>query len=266
MNRNKAVSRILIVSYGVVSYAVFVVAFLYAIGFVGDIAVPRSVSHGIAAPLGQAVAINVALLAVFAVQHSVMARPAFKRWWTRVIPPAIERSTYVLLASAALLLMYWQWRTVPFAVWDVTSSAGRLAIWTLFWLGWAMVFAATFLINHFDLFGLRQVYLAWRGQPYTDVPFQVRLLYRLVRHPLLLGFLIAFWAAPTMSGGRLLFAAVTTGYILVGIQLEERDLSVTLGKDYQVYRRSVPMLVPRLTARHPATADDRRHPVGTDIA
>ncbi|WP_413784850.1 methyltransferase family protein, partial [Mycolicibacterium elephantis] len=137
---------------------------------------------------------------------------------------------------------------------------------TLFWLGWAMVFAATFLINHFDLFGLRQVYLAWRGQPYTDVPFQVRLLYRLVRHPLLLGFLIAFWAAPTMSGGRLLFAAVTTGYILVGIQLEERDLSVTLGKDYQVYRRSVPMLVPRLTARHLATADDRRHPVGTDIA
>ncbi|MGV0645236.1 methanethiol S-methyltransferase [Mycolicibacterium sp. XJ879] len=247
-------SRILIVSYGVVSYAVFVVAFLYAIGFVGDIAVPRSVSQGIAAPLGQALAINVALLAAFALQHSVMARPAFKRWWTRLIPPAIERSTYVLLASAVLLLIYWQWRTVPVVVWDVTSSAGRVAIWTLFWIGWAMVFAATFLINHFDLFGLRQVYLAWRGQPYTELPFQVRVLYRLVRHPLMLGFIIAFWAAPTMSGGRLLFAAVTTGYILVAIQLEERDLSVALGADYQAYRRSVPMLVPRIAVPHPATA------------
>lgn len=259
-------NRILTISYGVVSYAVFVVAFLYAIGFVGDIIVPRSVSHGITAPLGLAVVINVALLALFAVQHSVMARPAFKRWWTRLIPSAIERSTYVLLASAVLLLIFWQWRTVPVVVWDVTSSAGRLAIWTLFWIGWAMVFAATFLINHFDLFGLRQVYLAWRGQPYTELPFQVRLLYRLVRHPLMLGFLIAFWAAPTMSGGRLLFAAVTTGYILVAIRLEERDLAVTLGEDYQAYRRSVPMLVPRLTARHPATAGGQRERAGTDIA
>ncbi len=254
MKRGNGMNRIFIVGYGAISYAVFVVAFLYAIGFVGDIGVPRSVSHAIAAPLGQAVLINVALLAVFAVQHSVMARPAFKKWWTRVIPPAVERSTYVLLSSAALLLLYWQWRSMPTVLWDVSSGAGRLAIWVLFWTGWAMVFTATFLINHFDLFGLRQVYLAWRGRPYTEIAFQVRRLYRLVRHPLLLGFIIAFWAAPTMTAGRLLFAAVTTGYILVAIQLEERDLAVTLGADYQAYRRRVPMLVPRLTARHPDIA------------
>jgi len=264
MKRGNGMNRFLIVGYGAFSYAVFVFAFLYAIGFVGDIGVPRTVSHGLPAPLAQAVAINVALLAVFAVQHSVMARPGFKRWWTRLIPQAVERSTYVLLASAALLLLYWQWRSMPAVLWDVTSTAGRLAVWALFWFGWAMVFAATFLINHFDLFGLRQVYLAWRGRPYTEIAFQVRLLYRLVRHPLMLGFIIAFWAAPTMTAGRLLFAAVTTGYILVAIRFEERDLTATLGADYHAYRRRVPMLVPRVSTPHPATAQARR--AGPEIA
>ena len=186
-----------------------------------------------------------ALLGMFAVQHSVMARPAFKRWWTRFVPQEIERSTYVLLSSAVLFLLYWQWRPMPAVVWDVTSPAGRLAIWALFWLGWTIALTATFLINHFDLFGLRQAYLAWRGKPYTDIGFRVRWLYRVVRHPLLLGFLIAFWAAPTMTAGHLLFALSTTGYVLLAIRLEERDLVAALGAQYRDYRRNVPMLIPR---------------------
>ncbi len=247
----QAMKRYLTVGYGAASYVAFLVAFLYAIAFVGDIAVPRSVDHGIASPIGQALVINVVLLGLFAAQHSVMARPGFKRWWTRFVPPPIERSTYVLLASSVLLLLYWQWRTMPALIWDVRQPIGRLTLWALFWLGWATVLMSTFLINHFDLFGLRQVYLAWRAKPYTDLGFRTHLLYRLVRHPLMLGFIVAFWAAPTMTAGHLLFATGTTGYILIALQLEERDLVAALGNQYRDYRRSVPMLVP-LPRRHTA--------------
>ncbi len=229
--------RYLTIGYGAASYLVFVLAFLYAIGFVGNLVVPRTVDHGITAPISQAVAVNVVLLGVFAVQHSVMARPSFKRWWTRFVPPSIERSTYVLLASAVLLLIYWQWRTMPAVIWDVRQPAGRLVLWALFWLGWVIVFVSTFMINHFDLLGLRQVYLAWRGKPYTELGFQARSLYRLVRHPIMLGFVIAFWAAPTMTAGHLLFAVGTTGYIVLALQLEERDLVAALGDQYHDYRR-----------------------------
>ncbi len=246
---NHLMRRFLTIGYGAAAYVLFLAAFLYAIGFVGNIGVPRSVDHGLPAPIGQAVLINVALLGVFAVQHSVMARPAFKRWWTRFVPPTIERSTYVVLASAALILLYWQWRTIPDVIWDVGPPAGRLALWALFWLGWAMVLASTFMINHFDLFGLRQVYLAWRGKPYTHIGFQARLLYRLVRHPIMLGFFIAFWAAPTMTAGHLLFAIATTGYILIALQFEEHDLVAAMGNQYRDYRRDVPMLLP-LPHRH----------------
>ena len=237
-------NRYLIIVYGVLGYVLFLLTFLYLVGFVGTIVVPRTVDHGIAGPIGAAVAVDVALLAVFGLQHSVMARPAFKRWWTRFVPQSIERSTYVWLTNAALLLLYWQWRTMPAVVWQVGLPAGRLAIWVLFWLGWAIALVSTFLVSHFDLFGLRQVYLAWREKPYTDIGFRIGLLYRLVRHPLMLGFLIAFWAAPTMTAGHLLFAIGMTGYILIAIQLEERNLVAALGDRYRNYRSEVPMLVP----------------------
>lgn len=237
-------TRLLVIGYGAVAYLLFLLSFVYAIGFVGNIVVPRSVDNGIAAPLGPALAIDIALLGLFAVQHSVMARPGFKRWWTRLVPSSIERSTYVVLSSAALLLLYWQWRTLPAVIWDVQPRPGRLALWALFWIGWATVFASSFMVNHFDLFGLRQVYLAWRGKPYSDLEFRVHLLYRLVRHPLMLGFLIAFWAAPTMTVGHLLFSIATTGYILLAVQFEERDLVAALGEQYRDYRRRVPMLFP----------------------
>ena len=236
--------------YGAVSYLVFFVAFLYAIGFVGSIVVPRTVDHALVAPIGQAAVVDSLLLGLFAVQHSVMARPAFKRWWTRIVPQPIERSTYVLISSLVLLLLYWQWRSMPAQIWDVRLPAARLGLWALFWAGWVIALVSTFMIGHFDLFGLRQVYLAWRGQPYTDIAFRAPLFYRVVRHPLMLGFIIAFWAAPTMTVGRMLFAAATTAYILIALQLEERDLLAALGTQYRDYRRQVPMLVPR-PRRHP---------------
>jgi protein-S-isoprenylcysteine O-methyltransferase Ste14 len=239
-------NRILAVGYGAVCYVAFLAAFLYAIGFVGNIVVPRSIDAGISAPITEAVVVNVLLLGLFAVQHSVMARPAFKRWWTRLVPTTIERSTYVLLSSLALFLLYWQWRTMPAVVWDVTWPPGRVILHVLFWVGWVTVLTATFMINHFDLFGLRQVYLAWRGQQYADLEFRTSLLYRLIRHPIMLGFIIAFWAAPTMTAGHLLFSVATTGYILIAIQLEERDLMALLGDSYREYRRRVPMLIPGL--------------------
>ena len=248
--------RYLIVGYGAAAYLLFLAAFLYLVGFVGNIVVPRSVDHGLSAPIGLAVPINVALVALFGVQHSVMARPAFKRWWTRFVPSSIERSTYVVVASAVLVLLYWQWRTMPAIIWDVREPGGRLAVWAVFWLGWAIALASTFMVSHFDLFGLRQVYLAWRGKPYTHIGFHARLFYRLVRHPLMLGFLIAFWAAPTMTAGHLLFSIAMTAYILIAIQVEERDLVAALGDQYRDYRRDVPGLLP---LRHPS----RRHRVET---
>lgn len=249
-------NRYLAVAYGVLCYLVFLAVFLYSIGFVGDLVVPRSVDRGITAPLTEAVMVNVVLLGLFAVQHSVMARPAFKRWWTRFIPTPIERSTYVLLASLILALMFWQWRTMPTVVWDVTWQPGRVLIWVLFGLGWSTVLLSTFLISHFDLFGLRQVYLAWRGTPYTNLRFRTSMLYRAVRHPLMLGFLVAFWATPTMTAGHLLFAGATTAYILIAIQLEERDLTANLGDQYRDYRTRVPMLIPGMHRRRHGTRNE----------
>jgi methanethiol S-methyltransferase len=248
--------RLLAVGYGVVAYLLFLAVFLYLVGFLANMWVPRTVDNGLAAPLGQAVLVDVLLLAAFGVQHSVMARPAFKRRWTRFVPQSIERSTYVLASNAVLVLLYWQWRTMPAVVWDVGVPAGRLALWALFWLGLAIALASTFMISHFDLFGLRQVYLAWCATPYTHLDFRVRYFYRLVRHPLMLGFVIAFWAVPTMTAGHLLFSVAMTGYILVATHFEERDLVAALGNQYRDYRREVPMLVPLARLPH-------RHPTGT---
>ena len=256
--------RIAILGYGIVAYLLFLVSFCYAIAFVGGFLVPQTVDSGIGdgTPAAVAIAINTALLGLFAVQHSVMARPWFKRWWARFVPRPIERSTYVVLAGVALLLLYWQWRTLPAVIWHVEAPAARVAVWTLFWAGWGTILAATFMIDHVELFGLRQVLTAWRGTAEQEGGFRATLLYRLVRHPLMLGFLVAFWATPTMTLGHLLFAAGTTGYILIAIQLEERDLVATLGDSYRVYRRSVPMLVPGTRPRQSCPVAHRSTPVG----
>ncbi len=242
-------NRYLAVVYGTFSYTLFLVVFLYLIGFVGGLFVPRSVDNAGTAPVGWAVLIDVALVTLFAVQHSVMARPAFKKWWTRVVPEPIERSTYVLIASLVLVVLYWQWRELPTVIWDVTWQPARLGLWTLFWLGWAIVLASTFMINHFELFGLKQVFAAWRARPAAETGFRTMLFYRVVRHPLMLGFIIAFWATPTMSAGHLLFAATMTGYILLALQIEEHDLMSALGTHYAEYRKRVPMLIPGLRKR-----------------
>jgi protein-S-isoprenylcysteine O-methyltransferase Ste14 len=236
--------RVLAVLYGAVAYAFFFVTLVYAIHFIGGIAVPKTIDSGPAGPLGEALIVNLALLGLFAVQHSVMARPAFKRWWTRFVPEPIERSTYVLCATAALALLCWQWQPMPEPVWTVEQPIAVAAITAVFWAGWALVLLSTFLINHFELFGLRQVYLHLVGRTAPAAEFRTPLLYRLVRHPLYLGFLLAFWAAPRMSVGHLLFAGTTTLYILIAIQLEERDLVAVFGDRYRRYRAQVAMILP----------------------
>ena len=237
--------RMLALAYGVVCYAIFFVTFLYAIGFVGNLIVPISIdTNPQAATLTRALIMNIILLSIFAIQHSVMARPAFKRVFTKVVPTVIERSTYVLLSSLALILLFWQWRSMPEVIWDVQNPFGKYVLWALFFIGWLMVLLSTYLINHFDLFGLRQVYLYSKGMEYTNVGFKEIFLYKIVRHPLLLGFMIAFWATPRMTWGHLLFAVVTTVYMLVAIQLEERDSVAAHGDDYLDYRKRVSMIVP----------------------
>jgi len=235
--------RSLILLYGVVCYAVFFATFLYAIGFIGDLWVPKAMDSARTASVGAAVLIDLGLLTLFALQHSVMARPAFKRVWTRVIPESAERSTYTLLSSLALILLFWLWSPIGGVVWNVENETARMVLYAVYAFGWALLLYTTFLLNHFDLFGLRQVWLQFRGRPYTHLPFKTPTLYRWVRHPLYVGWLTIFWATPTMTVTHLLFALMTTAYILIAIQLEERDLIAAL-PEYADYRRRVPMLVP----------------------
>jgi len=236
--------RILAFLYGSVAYLVFLGTFLYAIGFVTGLVVPKTVDTGLVAPIGEAIVVNILLLSLFAVQHSVMARKPFKRWWAQFVPIAIERSTYVLLASLALILLFWQWRAMPSIVWQVSNPMAAMAMLGLSLFGWFVVLLSTFLINHFELFGLQQVILNLAGKAGSEPRFKSPMLYKLVRHPIYLGFIIAFWAAPVMTAGHLLFALVTTAYILVGIALEERDLIELFGDEYRRYRQRVAMLVP----------------------
>ena len=238
--------RVILFLYGVACYVMFLGTFLYSVGFVGNFLVPKGMDTGPQVSLLEAIIVDTLLLGVFAAQHSIMARPGFKRWWTRIIPAPVERSTYVLFTNLALILLFWQWRPLGSIVWDVSGSSLAYVLWGLCAIGWTIVLISTFLIDHFDLMGLRQVYFHLRGRTDTDKSFRTPLFYKHVRHPIYVGFTIAFWATPVMTVGHLLFAAGATGYIVIGAWLEERDLVDYFGDRYREYKKRVPMLIPSL--------------------
>ena len=240
-------SRLIVLTFGITTYAIFQICFLYQIGFAGNWIVPKAIDDGPVIATLSAVGINLLLLGLFAIQHTIMARITFKRWWTTIVPASTERSIFVLITSLLLLLINWQWRPMPTMVWQVENELGRNLLHALSLTGWGIVLYSTFLINHFDLFGLRQVWLHFKQRPYTQIQFKETSLYRWVRHPLMLGFMIAFWATPDMSQGHMLFAAVISAYALIGIQIEERTLAALHGENYLRYRRRVPMVIPALS-------------------
>ena len=242
----RSIRGILTFLYGGLCYLVFFGTFLYAIGFVENAIVPKSIDSGAVKPFGTSLFVNVLVLGLFAIQHSVMARPEFKRWWTQIVPKSIERSTYVLLASLALIVLFSQWHPLTDVIWQVGNPVVAGLLYGLSGLGWLLVLLSTFMINHFDLFGLRQVYLNLRGQTYTELGFRTPVLYKLIRHPIMLGFMVAFWSTPRMTVGHLLFTATTTVYILIALQLEEHDLRRHFGETYNEYRKRTPMFIPRL--------------------
>lgn len=243
--------RLVVFVYGLACYAAFFATYLYAVGFLENIGVTKSIDSGPQVPLWQALLVDSALLALFAVQHSVMARPWFKKAWTQIVPTEAERSTYVLFSSAALAVLFWQWQPIGGTLWDMTGTMGQYLMWGGFAMGNAIVLASTFLINHFDLFGLRQVWLYLRGQEYTHLPFATPFFYKYVRHPLYVGWLLVFWCTPVMTAAHLLFAMMTTAYILMAIRWEERDLVTVHGENYTRYQKSVPMLIPTAKAPEP---------------
>lgn len=236
--------KFLFLLYGVIAYFAFFGTILYAIGFVGNFIVPKTIDGEPQVPMLNAILINGSLLLLFALQHSIMARPAFKRWFTKIIPEPLERSTFVLLASLCLMLMMWQWQPMGGLLWSTNNSVVKTILLVTYLLGWGIVFISTFLINHFDLFGLRQVWLHFNGKPYTQLVFRLPLFYKHVRHPLYFGFLLAFWSTPVMTAAHFFFALLTTGYILVAIQLEEKDLIKTFGEKYKDYKQKAPMIIP----------------------
>ncbi len=242
--------RSLVVLYGISAYALAVVALAMSLAFVGDMFILKTIDRGGEAPIGEAVVIDSLLLGLFAVQHSGMARKTFKRWLTAFLPPAAERSTYVLASALLLLLLIWQWRPIPAVVWAVSSEPVYSLLMALFWLGWIILFASTWMIDHFDLFGLKQVYNHWRNSQAADPAFATPFFYRFVRHPIYSGLLLAFWSTPRMTVGHMLFAGLATAYIFIGIWFEERDLVTQFGEAYRDYRRRVPMIVPWLRGRH----------------
>lgn len=237
--------KLIIFLYGIIAYLFFLVAFIYAIGFLGNFIVPKSIDSGAATNLLQSIIINVLLLSVFAIQHSIMARPAFKKWLTKIINPSTERSTYVLLSSLALILIYWKWQPMKTIIWEVENESISLVLTGVFLLGWLIVFVSSFMISHFEMFGLKQVFDNLKNKPTKNLKFGTKYLYKIIRHPMMLGFLIAFWATPIMTSGHLLFSAVTTLYIFTAVKyLEEKDLRKSIGTDYEDYQKKVPMIIP----------------------